>query len=426
MSCNFIALRMNVRIFRIIYIALLLQWSARLSAQILDSLIHTVQLYKQGWETSPPVIFLGTNDRLVLAFDDFSPQVRNLWYSFEHCNHNWETDDLSYSEFYDGFESNPITEYAFSVGTVVNYIHYQLTFPNENCRIKTSGNYRIKVFEDNNPEKVLFTAQFYVVEPQANIEIQLLRPEIPRYLQRYQQYKIKLVPNCNDSHNLREEITTLIVQNLNPYTTQKCYLSELREGKVLIYDDPDSNLFLAGNEFRYFDTKNFKALTPRIQSTKYLNAYYEIYLTPEEWRHRARYSREIDMNGKFLIANQQGTNKDRDADYVMVHFTLPTPEPLMEGQLYLIGGFNGWQCNQQSRLSYNLDEKAYKTSMLLKQGYYNYLIAYRTDNGQVNFSYAEGDHFETENDYYVFVYYHAYTARYQRLIGYTMINSLQK
>ncbi|HOK52807.1 MAG TPA: DUF5103 domain-containing protein, partial [Bacteroidales bacterium] len=117
---------------------------------------------------------------------------------------------------------------------------------------------------------------------------------------------------------------------------------------------------------------------------------------------------------------------DRDADYVMVHFTLPTPEPLMEGQLYLIGGFNGWQCNQQSRLTYNLDEKAYKTSMLLKQGYYNYLIAYRTDNGQVNFSYAEGDHFETENDYYVFVYYHAYTARYQRLIGYTMINSLQK
>lgn len=397
-----------------------------LSAQVHDNQIHTVQLYKQGWETSPPVLYLGSNETMVLAFDDLSPRVRNLWYSFEHCNHNWEADDLPYNEFYDGFESNPITEYAFSVGTVVNYIHYRLVFPNENCRFKASGNYKIKVFEDNNPEKILFTARFYIVEPKATMEIQLLRPEIPRYMQRYQQYKIKLMPNCFDSHNLRDEITTLVLQNLNPHTMQKSYLSELKGGSVLIYDDPDSNLFQAGNEFRYFDTKNFKSLTPRIQSTSYLNRYYEIFLTAEVWRNRSRYSRETDMNGKFFIANQQGINKDRDADYVMVHFTLPAAEPLMEGQLYLLGGFNNWECNERSQLRYDLTEKAYKVSLLLKQGYYNYLIAYRNEKGKVDLSYVEGNHFETENDYYVFVYYKPYTARYERLIGYSMINSLQK
>jgi len=397
-----------------------------LSAQIYDSLIHTVQLYKQGWETSPPVLYLGSDEKLVLAFDDFATHTRNLWYSLEHCNHNWEPDDLPYSEFYDGYETNPITEYAFSVGTVVNYIHYRLTFPNENCRIKASGNYKIKVFENNDPEKILFAARFYIVERRATMEVLLLRPEIPRYMQRYQQYKIKLIPNCSDAYNLRDEITTMVVQNLNPYTTQKSYLSELRGGTELIYDDPDSNLFQGGNEFRYFDTKNFKSLTPRIQQTRYLNSYYEIYLTAEEWRTRSRYWREMDINGKFFIANQQGSDKDRDADYVMVHFTLPTTEPLMEGQLYLLGAFNNWECNDRSLLRYNLNEKAYQTSLLLKQGYYNYLIAYRDAKGQIDFSYVEGNHFETENDYYFFVYYQSNSTRYERIIGYTMINSLQK
>lgn len=410
----------------ILNVLFLMPWCVILSAQMRDSLIHTIQLYKQGWETSPPVLYLGSNDKLVLAFDDFSPNVRNLWYAFEHCNHNWEPDDLPYNEFYDGFESNAITDYTFSVGTVVNYIHYQLIFPNENGSFKVSGNYRIKIYEDNDPERVLFIARFYVVEPQANIEVQLLRPEIPRYMQRYQQYKIRLVPHCSDSHDLRAEITTLVVQNLNPYTAQKSYLSELRDASILIYDDPDSNLFLGGNEFRTFDTKSFRSLTPRIQSTNFLNAYYEVYLTPDEWRYRTNYTREIDMNGRFLIANQQGINKDRDADYVMVHFTLPVTEPLMEGKLYLLGGFNGWECNEHSLLTYDFAAKAYKASLLLKQGYYNYQIAYRNEQGKVDFTYVEGSHFETENDYYVFVYYQAPTARYERLIGYTMINSLQK
>jgi hypothetical protein len=134
----------------------------------------------------------------------------------------------------------------------------------------------------------------------------------------------------------------------------------------------------------------------------------------------------MDINGKFFIANQQGSDKDRDADYVMVHFTLPTTEPLMEGQLYLLGAFNNWECNDRSLLRYNLNEKAYQTSLLLKQGYYNYLIAYRDAKGQIDFSYIEGNHFETENDYYFFVYYQSNSTRYERIIGYTMINSLQK
>ncbi len=413
---------------KIIKLLILFSWHICISlkAQIYDENIRTVQLYKEGWELSAPIIYLYSNDKLILEFDDLSSKYRNLWYSFEHCDRNWNPDDLSYNEFYQGFETNPIENFNFSRNTVVNYIHYRIKFPNENCNFITSGNYYIKVFEDNNPEKLLLKAKFYIVENRAQIILLLLRPEIPRFMQHYQQFKITIIPNCSDAQDLRSEITTYITQNLNPHILKECKLTELKNNQILIYDDLEDNNIPGGNEFRFFDTKNFRSVTPRIQSFSYLNQYYEINLIPDEWRYKKRYSSETDINGKYIIANQSGKDKTIDADYVMVHFKLPTPEPLMEGELYILGELNQWQTAKMYRLNYDYYEKAYTTSLLLKQGYYNYQFAYKTTSGNIDFSYVEGNHYETENDYYIFVYFKATYSRYERLIGFAQANSIRK
>jgi hypothetical protein len=389
--------------------------------------IKTVLIYKEGWEMSPPVIFLNSEDKLRISFDDLNTENKNYYYTLIHCNSNWEAENISFFDYAEGFDSNPITDYLYSTNTVVNYIHYSFSLPGENCKPIISGNYMLKVFAENNPDKIIFTRKIFIVEKTASIDFSVVRPEIPRYMLKYQQYKVKVTPNVDGYNDLRSEIKTLVFQNFNLANPKTCFLSQLQNDKTMLYDDPDSNLFEGGNEFRNFDIKSIKYQSIRIKSITYLNNYYDIVLHPDEWRNKKQYFTDIDLNGRFYIENSLGVNKNRDADYVMVHISLPTIEPLLEGNLYVFGGFLNWQCNVFSKMNYSNENRAYEFNILLKQGYYNYQFAYKsTDSAAPDISYVERNHYETENDYQVFVYYYPQGSRFERLIGFANANSLNK
>ena len=93
----------------------------------------------------------------------------------------------------------------------------------------------------------------------------------------------------------------------------------------------------------------------------------------------------------------------------------------------MIGALTNWQCNSLSQMKYNFNSSAYELDLLLKQGYYNYQFAYyNTFTNKVDIAYIEGNHYETENDYWVFVYYKSFSSRYERLIGVQIANSNKK
>ncbi|HMC97881.1 MAG TPA: type IX secretion system plug protein domain-containing protein, partial [Flavobacteriales bacterium] len=56
--------------------------------------VHTVQLFKEGFEMSSPVIELGSPEALVLRFDDLQPNVESLSYTVVHCDANWHPSEL--------------------------------------------------------------------------------------------------------------------------------------------------------------------------------------------------------------------------------------------------------------------------------------------------------------------------------------------
>jgi hypothetical protein len=411
---------------------LLLFFSLFVNAQtIVDSIyndnIHTIQIYKAGWELSYPIINLKSDDKLKISFDEITSENKNYYYTIIHCNSNWEQEDISFFEYAEGFESNPITDYTYSTNTVINYINYSFTFPNASCTPIISGNYILKVYEGNDPEKVVFTRKFFVVENASSITFSIIRPEIARYMMKYQQFKLAITPNVQGFNDLRSEIKTIVFQNFNLTNPKTCFLTQLAEDKVLLYDDPDSNLFEGGNEFRNFDIKSIKYQSIRIKSISYQNNCFNVELHPDEWRNKKQYFTDIDLNGKFYIENSLGVNKNRDADYVLVHFRLPTNVPLIDGNLYIIGSLFNWQCNAFSKMTYNFETQAYECHSLLKQGYYTYQFAYKSNFSSIaDAAYVEGNHYETENDYQVFVYYHPQGARFERLIGYATANSINK
>jgi hypothetical protein len=75
-------------------------------------------------------------------------------------------------------------------------------------------------------------------------------------------------------------------------------------------------------------------------------------------------------------------------------------------------------------MTWNFNTSAYELSMLLKQGYYNYQYVYVPQGAKTaDATNIEGSFWETGNEYQIFVYYSDYSARYDRLVGYILMDS---
>ena len=129
---------------------------------IFSDKIKTVQLYKEGWNLSYPVIRLGKNEKLTLQFDLIGNEAVTYYYSIIHCDKYWKKSGIFYTDFQEGYSENQIEEYKPSFNTTVGYYHYKLTFPNERITLKLSGNYILLIYPQGEPDKPVITRRFMI------------------------------------------------------------------------------------------------------------------------------------------------------------------------------------------------------------------------------------------------------------------------
>lgn len=67
-------------------------------------------------------------------------------------------------------------------------------------------------------------------------------------------------------------------------------------------------------------------------------------------------------------------------------------------------------------MNYDEAENIFWKDVILKQGAYNYQYVVEGSN-----SIIEGNYYETDNEYDVYIYYHPNGARYDRLLGVAQI-----
>ena len=61
------------------------------------------------------------------------------------------------------------------------------------------------------------------------------------------------------------------------------------------------------------------------------------------------------------------------------------------------------------------------------EGYYNYCFAtLDNEKTEADIQFMEGSHYETENDYIIYVYHKTFTDKYEHLVGYQTVNSTRK
>lgn len=389
--------------------------------------IKTVQLRDESFELTKAILNLGSVEKLKLSFDDLDADLKNYSYTLIHCNYNWEPSDLMPNEYIDGFLDNSINDYRYSFNTLQKYTHYNVSFPNNSMRITKTGNYILKVYQDNNPESIVITRRFMVFQNKIAIESNVFAASIieDRLFKHEIDFKINYAGyQINNPYN---DLKIVLTQN-NRWDNAKTNLKPIFvKDQELVYDYDEQNVFAGGNEFRFFDIRSIRYHSERIYGVKTDSAGNHVELYKDEKRSFKRYYSQSDMNGDFLIKVQEGSNSEVEADYCYVTFFLPYDTPLTEGNLYVFGAYNAWKYNTENLLHYNAARFGYECTLYLKQGYYNYEYVFLKD-GEVaaDETLIEGMHYDTENDYAIYVYHRQPGTFYDQLIGLKRLNSMKQ
>lgn len=397
---------------------------ADLSNRIVKQNIKTVLFHRDGWEMSPPLLRYNSDEKLLLSFDDLDGDVKEYMYTIIHCDANWEPSDLRQNEYIDGYYEDFIYDYSFSLNTIQPYTHYELLFPSQDMVPKISGNYIMKVFVENE-DTLFFTRRFMVVEPKVEIDGTIKQATMIKDRNYMQEVDFSINTGGYRIVNAYRDLKVVVIQNGRWDNAIIELKPKMVIGNTYSYNYDIENVFDGGNEFRAFDVKSLTYNTENVINIDQSYAGYDIYLRELERRTFKVYKTEDDINGQMKIKTEDYPNTETEAEYVNIHFFLPYAAPMLDADIFIIGQFTDWRYSEESKMTYNYKRKGYEKTMLLKQGYYNYhyILKYRNQSvGDVSF--IEGNHWETENNYTIFVYNRELGADYDRLIGVKHINSL--
>jgi len=385
--------------------------------------IKSLQIKVSGESISVPVIELNGNKQMEIKFDVLGGGYSRYTYSVIHCNADWMPSSMSQLEYMDGFQGMAIDDFRSSSATTTPYINYRLLLPNDDMRFKLSGNYAVNVYDDDNPDEVLFTACFFVVEPIVDIAATVSGNTAIDMNRTHQQVNLSINHRNLPIPHPATDLQVHVYQNNrwdNMVANSKP--SVILQNQV-VYKNVRELIFDAGNEYRRMEFLSNQYNGMGIADIQFHNPYYHVVLHPDLSRTNRAYQYDQDQNGRFFVHCSNCINPDNEADYYIAHFTL-AEELLPGGNVYLNGDFLCNNFHEDNRMEYNRETGQYEKYMLLKQGNYNYQYLfvpsgeYKGQTGPV-----EGDHFETENEYTIAVYYRPIGTRYDRLVGATTVNT---
>ncbi len=380
--------------------------------------LKTLRVEVNGIWDHPPVVPLGGNNKVEISFDDLQHTYVRRTYHITHCNADWTPSDLLENEYLDGFNDRPIENYDPSMNTTMLYNHYSLVFPNEDVRLKVSGNFIVDIMEDGDDEPVA-RACFSVLDRRVDASLSVTpNTDIDQYAS-HQQVSIGINYFNYDVHRPEEELRPVVLQNRRWDTRVDVGRPSNMRSTELLYDHDRDLIFPAGNEYRRFEILDEYVPTMRVESMSYHEPYYHATIMTDE--QRRNYIYDQDQDGRFLVRNGDNVDNATESDYFITHFQLDMPE-IEGGKVYLNGDLTYNSYTEDYEMFYDDERGAYMISVPLKQGSYNYQYIF-VPNGYSRGSVAEteGCFHQTENEYCVYVYHRPFGGRYDHLVGYATV-----
>ena len=395
---------------------LLLSYSIKAEHHILSSDIKSLQVVvNQNW-ISMPVMTLGSHDILNISFDNMSHIFHRYVYRLEHCEADWSpSEDLFESDWLIGFNDIPIEDYENSLNTTVSYTHYKLQIPNSQCQLKMSGNYRLHVFDEDEDNKEVLVAEFMVKEDIMNIGLDVTTNTDIGINTSYQQVYMTVNYNGLPVTWPEEQLWTVVMQNGRETTQRINVRANYIHNNGLQWKHNRDLVFDAGNEFHKYEILDVSHTTMGLDRIMWDGKNFNAYPYVDEPRRNYLYDEDAD--GAFYIRNSDNMENERTCDYVNVHYRFG-PTRHYENAEIVVNGLWTTEAPEMYSMNYDETDQCYHTTLLQKQGYYNYQYLMRLSDGTIQSVPEEGSFFQTENRYQAFVYYKGTGDRSWRLTGY--------
>lgn len=390
-----------------------------LQDHVYENTVHSIRLYPQGASDqsvlNAAVYNVRQRNMLTLEFDDLAEEAQTYYARIIHCNADWSQSGLSDIEYMEDFNEFSIDQYEYSFNTKIPYVSYRLRLPN----VKLPGNYVVAVYRYPDKDDLVLTKRFLAVDHlvqigmQAGISSGISERTVNQQIEftvNYANYEII---------NPYQDVNVVLRQNQQWHNAisglKPTSIRENQSQLEYIHFNLENN-FRGGNEYRYFDIRSITFSGMNVGRVVEENGRYHAFLMKDKPRMGQAYSHYNDMNGGYVVENVEPGKSVAEAEYVNVHFFLET-KPLGQ-DIYILGELSNHNFNESNKMKYDPELEGYTGSLLLKQGWYNYLYyAPRADNPYL----VEGSHYETENHYEVIVYHRPPGSRADLIVGYRSI-----
>ena len=385
--------------------------------EILDKNIASLQVVANKDWLSLPIITLNSNDFVNIRFDDLTHEYHRYCYKIEHCEADWQTSSALFeSDYIDGFASgNTIDDVQESTNPVQLYTHYNISFPNNKCRPKISGNYRVTIYDENDEKHVVCRAYFMIVEPSMAVHLNVTTNTDIDINGKHQQVEMAVDYGNNIVSNPQTQIKTVVMQNSRWDNAVINARPQYIKANGLQWIHCKDFIFDGGNEYRKFETLDVTHTTMGLESINWDGHNYHAWIWTDE--PRPSYIYDKDANGAFLIRNSDNIDNDVNSDYIITHFRLKSPQTA--DPIYINGFFTNDRFLPQYEMKWNEKNQQYEGELLLKQGYYSYQYLMMKPEGKLKPVPSEGNFYQTENTYQALIYFKANGNRTDRLVGYT-------
>ncbi|MGD8781574.1 MAG: DUF5103 domain-containing protein [Ignavibacteria bacterium] len=387
-----------------------------------DFIIKSLRTYNSSKEASFPLIDFTTSDdnKITIEFDVEAETSPFLSIVFRFCDRNWVPYDnifltpmgynIDYSIY---FETIP------KANSGANY-HFKEEYPNNDIKLPFSGKWMYYITDSQDTSIVYDWGKFIVVYPEMNLETSVKRSRLENSIT--DPAALGRTFTITTNFNLPESLFNTylgeveIIKNLEISDPIKIERDLFRDNRFYDWDGANSFSFIAkdiypGNEYRTTDLRDKNKFSPPETVAQYDGVEVNRFFDPGG----------RDINGSSRIINF----KDTYADYMDVLFRLRMPDGFNE-RIFIVGSFTDWEVWPDFELL--PVEGIYRLYVELKRGLYNYMYVtaeeddYKITN--VNKLQIEGNFWETENDYRIFVYYkEEQLGGYDKLIGYSKISS---
>jgi hypothetical protein len=363
-----------------------------------------------------PAIDIANQSNYSINFDDLSLTNRNgLYMRIIHCQADWSASPLSDIEFLQDFNDVPVRDSQASMGTKVPYRHFPIALP----RVKLSGNYVVMLY-NRTKRDTLFTQRYCIYSNELTVASQVRFGKSNALRATHQNLELRLKYPSQLMLNAAEDLKIYVKQNEildNQLPKLPMGIINPMEQSISFPSYENEQAIYAGNEYRLIDLRSTQQKLNFVDHWDVQENITQLHTIVENPQGNYTYVQRNDLNGAYVIENYENPSNALYADYVRCTFNLKIPKQIEP--IYVCGAFNQFQHQTANQMQFNEVLGLYQASLQVKQGIYNY--RFETKNPS---NYLEGNYAQTENSYEILVYLRKPGRRYDELIGYQKINSL--